>query len=315
MALSITGWNLKLLQAFVLVAEHRSFRKAADASLRSQSAVSAQIKELESQIGVRLFDRTTRRVSLTAEGMELLEYTRRAFSEIATGLDNIRKSTVSKQDRVSISCMPTITAGLLPLILSRFEERHAGVEVIVRELNNEDVVSSVRNRDVDFGIGVTVPASDCRFTPLLDDEMCALVPQGWVPGVEDDVQASRIIDFPLFLLPQATPTLIALENVARRCGKSLQLGNRFTQPQTMISMTAARRGIAVLPRIFLSGMTFTEIRLLSIREPVISRELSIITSRGSEWSPLAEALAETTAEILSREQSGKKHVFPSTPVA
>jgi DNA-binding transcriptional LysR family regulator len=211
--------------------------------------------------------------------------------------------------------MPTITAGLLPLILSRFEERHAGVEVIVRELNNEDVVSSVRNRDVDFGIGVTVPASDCRFTPLLDDEMCALVPQGWVPGVEDDVQASRIIDFPLFLLPQATPTLIALENVARRCGKSLQLGNRFTQPQTMISMTAARRGIAVLPRIFLSGMTFTEIRLLSIREPVISRELSIITSRGSEWSPLAEALAETTAEILSREQSGKKHVFPSTPVA
>ena len=70
---SLSHVNLKLLQTFLMVGEYASFRIAAEKSFRSQSAVSAQIRQLEEQLGVPLFHRTTRSVRLTEEGHQLLE--------------------------------------------------------------------------------------------------------------------------------------------------------------------------------------------------------------------------------------------------
>lgn len=293
-------WNLNLLQTFALVAEHRSFRKAADESLRSQSAVSAQIKELERQIGVRLFDRTTRRVSLTAEGTELWDCTQRAFSEIAAGLDNVHRSIESKADKVRIACIPTITAGRLPVLLTEFERHHPNVQVLVREVNNEDVVSLVQKRDVDFGLGVTVPASECRFDKLLSDDMWAVVSKAAVPAETNVLPMEQLLDMPVFILPQATPTLIALQNEARRQGKEVKISNRFSQPQTAINMAAAGHGAAVLPGIFVADIDCRGSRKLKIVEPEITRELAIISHRGSGWTGHARALARTVRDVFSR---------------
>ena len=82
--------NLKLLHMFVAVAENRSFRMAAEQLNRSQSAVSMQIKQLEEQVGVAIFHRTTRRVELTSEGERLLGHARRALDEWENGLRQIR---------------------------------------------------------------------------------------------------------------------------------------------------------------------------------------------------------------------------------
>ena len=287
----ITGWNLKLLQTFVLVAEHRSFRKAADESFRSQSAVSAQIKELETQLGVRLFDRTTRRVALTPEGADLLAHTQRAFAELAVGLSSIKMSLAAKADRVQLACMPTITAGLLPLILAAYEQTRPNVHVGVREVNNEDIVASVSNGDIDFGIGVTVPASECRFEPILLDEMCALVRADTVPDDSTEIAVRDLIERPVFLLPQATPTLIALENEVRRQNTSLHLEHRFSQPETMINMAAAGRGAAVLPRIYVDGLNNSAIKVLRIIDPPITRQIAIISRRGTKMPRHAAALA------------------------
>ena len=84
--------NLKLMHIFLLVAEHNSFCRAAEVSNRSQSAVSKQIRQLELQLGVSLFHRTTRRVQLTREGELLLVCARRAVSELQTGLRQIKEA-------------------------------------------------------------------------------------------------------------------------------------------------------------------------------------------------------------------------------
>lgn len=294
----ITGLNLKLLQTFVLVAEHRSFRKAADESLRSQSAVSAQIKELESQLGIRLFDRTTRRVSMTPEGADLLDYTKRAFSELAVGLVNLRKTQEAKKDRVRIACMPTITAGPVPSILAAFERIHPDVIVSVRELNNEDLIASVLNREVDFGVGVRIPFSECTFEPIALDEMCALVAEGIVDADVTEIDVADLIELPLFLLPQATLTLQVLENYARRMDKSLTIEHRLWQPQTMINMAAAGRGAAILPRIFIDGISVSAVRVLHIVNPTITRELSIVSRRGDHLTIHATALSDVVRRMI-----------------
>jgi DNA-binding transcriptional LysR family regulator len=84
--------NLKLMHTFLLVAEHNSFCRAAETSNRSQSAVSMQIRQLEAQLGVSLFHRTTRRVQLTREGELLLDCAGRAVAELQTGLRRIKEA-------------------------------------------------------------------------------------------------------------------------------------------------------------------------------------------------------------------------------
>src|SRR3546814_6651447 len=98
----IMNVNLKLLQVFLLVAEHCSFRSAAVAANRSKSAISTQIKQLEGQLGVALFHRTTRSVSLTAEGQELVDCVRRALYEVDAGLRKIAEyAELRRGDRKS----------------------------------------------------------------------------------------------------------------------------------------------------------------------------------------------------------------------
>src|SRR3954447_10424998 len=91
--------NLKLMHTFLLVAEHSSFCRAAEVSNRSQSAVSMQIRQLELQLGVSLFHRTTRRVQLTREGELLLVCARKAVYELQTGLRQIKDAVDVQRGR------------------------------------------------------------------------------------------------------------------------------------------------------------------------------------------------------------------------
>uniref|UniRef100_UPI00035E69BE LysR family transcriptional regulator n=1 Tax=Herbaspirillum lusitanum TaxID=213312 RepID=UPI00035E69BE len=128
--------NFKLLQTFLLVADQSSFRIAAEKSFRSPSAVSAQIRQLEAQLGVALFHRTTRNVRLTTEGEQLLDCAQRALMEVESGLRKIQESADIRRGRVSISCSPTIAETRLARVLAAFEKEYPGIEVSVRELTS-----------------------------------------------------------------------------------------------------------------------------------------------------------------------------------
>src|ERR1700743_47955 len=116
--------NLKLMHTFLLVAEHSSFCRAAEVSNRSQSAVSMQIRQLELQLGVSLFHRTTRRVQLTREGELLLVCARKAVSELQTGLRQIRDAVDIQRGRLTLACAPTLAATRLPEILATFQKSY-----------------------------------------------------------------------------------------------------------------------------------------------------------------------------------------------
>src|SRR6202046_3753483 len=145
--------NLKLLHMFVAVAENRSFRMAAEQLNRSQSAVSMQIKQLEEQVGLAIFHRTTRRVELTSEGERLLAHARRALDEWDNGLRQIRDVVDIQRGTLSIGCVPTVAATILPRALNVFQKAYPGININLRELAAHDLLDSVRRREIDFGIG------------------------------------------------------------------------------------------------------------------------------------------------------------------
>jgi len=293
---TLTQVNLKLLQAFLLVGEHGSFRTAAELSCRSTSAISAQIRQLEEQLGVALFHRTTRNVRLTEEGAQLLECARRALQEVEQGLRTLQEAADARRGRVSICCSPTVAATRLARVLAAFEKDCPEIEVSVRETPSEELFASVRSREVDFGIGPAIDTQEFRFEILMDDPLIALVPRRYLEtlrgGSGDSISLAALATLPLLLLSHANALREMLETTLRERGLRFSGRYEFSQAQTLISMAGAGLCAAILPRMVLPPVIDPGTVALRIVNPVMSRKMALITARGQTLSPAARRLAE-----------------------
>ena len=290
--------NLKLLQTFLLVAEQSSFRIAAEKSFRSPSAVSAQIRQLEEQLGVPLFHRTTRNVRLTDEGKQLLECAQRALLEVESGLRKIQESADIRRGRVALSCSPTIAETRLARVLAAFEKDYPGIEVSVRELTSAALFDSVRKREVDFGIGPAIDTVEFNFEPVLEDPLFALVPRRFITTAKRSISLATLSNMPLLVLSHATALRGMLEAAMRERHLSFTTRYEFTQAQTLISMASAGLGAAILPKVALPQRVDSSTYVLRIVNPALVRQVAVITMRGQNHSPASFRLVELLKQLL-----------------
>lgn len=290
--------NLKLLQTFLLVADESSFRIAAEKSFRSASAVSAQIRQLESQLGVALFHRTTRNVCLTADGQQLLECAQRALREVESGLRKIQEAADIRCGRVSFSCSPTIAETRLARVLAAFEKEHPGIDVSVRELTSTALFDSVRKREVDFGIGPAIDTLEFNFDPVMEDTLFALVPKRFLQTAKDVIPLTTLATMPLLVLSRATALRGMLEDALRERNLSLTTRYEFSQAQTLISMSSAALGVAILPRVAVPSKVSASLHVLRIIEPELIRHVSVITLRGQMLSPASLRLVQLLKQLM-----------------
>ncbi len=307
---SLSHVNLKLLQTFLMVGEYASFRIAAEKSFRSQSAVSAQIRQLEEQLGVPLFHRTTRSVRLTEEGQQLLDCAQRALMEVEQGLRKIRESADIRKGKVSMSCSPTIAETRLARALAAFEAEYPGIEVSVRELASEQIFDSVRRREVDFGIGPQVDTSEFHFETLMDDPFYALVPKRLLDTDKDTVPLSALAEMPLLVLNQATAMRNMIEETMKDKRLRFTLRYEFTQAQTLISMASTGLGAAILPGVALPAKIDAGTHALRIVNPTMSRRVAVITARGQALSPASLRLVELLKELIPMPTDQKRSRKP-----
>ncbi len=283
----------------MLVAEHGSFRQAADLTHKSQSAVTSQIKQLEGQLGVQLFHRTTRQVSLTESGVELLESAKRAVHEVELGLRRIQETTDLKRGRIFLACSTTVAATRLANILAAFEGSFPGIEVFVRELTSGDMHDSLRKGEVDFGIGPMSDIPDFNFEPILTENLYALVPKKLRSDGGQTITMTELAKLPLLLLNQATALRAAVDDTAKAMGLELKTRYQFNQAQTLISMANAGLGAAVLPAVVLPEHPHPDTHEMLIVEPEIARQVAIITVRARTMSPAASRLAQLVRLLIS----------------
>ena len=298
--------NFKLLQTFILVGEHGSFRVAAEKLFKSQSAISSQIRQLELQLGVDLFHRTTRSVRLTNEGQELLTCAQRALLEVDSGLRRLQELADIRRGRVSLSCSPTIAESRLAIVLAEFEREYPGVDVFVRELTSEALFDSVRNNEVDFGIGPVVNLSEFHFEPLLTDPFYALVPKSLITTGRKTIDLATLTDMPLLVLSRATALRATLEETMSERHLSFTTRYQFTQAQTLISMANAGLGAAILPEIALPREPDPSVHVLRIVNPPMTRQIAVITARGSHLSPASGRMVQLLKQSFKALAAGEK---------
>jgi DNA-binding transcriptional LysR family regulator len=296
--------NLKLLSVFVLVADHCSFRKAAEELGRSQSAVSTQIRQLEEQLGVSLFHRTTRRVALSPEGKELLTFVQQALGQIQAGVETI--ANVAEQQRVSVKVAfsSIAAAARLASILSAFKAAYPQVRVHVRELTPTDTLSCIERDEVDFGIGPRANgATDFHFQRIVESDICVIVPIDSPVGKEAEITLSDLNQLTM-LINEPTILRSFTDHSLFESQIKPELQYEGMQVQTMLSLVEAGLGAALLPRLAIPSSVGRRFRTLSI-DPPITGEICIITVAGKTLSPFAERFATTAARVL---QAGNEFV-------
>lgn len=292
--------NLKLLQTFLLAAEHGSFRRAAEESNRSPSAVSMQIRDLEAQVGMSLFIRTPQRANLTSEGRVLYEQVSHAMAEVQAGLARLSEVAAQRRGHVRIACAPTLASTRLGRILATFKLRYPRSLVDLKETSPNGALALLREQEVELYIGPEVPGlSDFQFEPILEDHLVACIPADFDEGAQR-FMLSEVARFPLILLDRQTAIRAQIDRLAADQDISLNLQYEVQNAYTAIALASAGLGVALVPEIAVPMMPTAEFRVVRISDPGSTRAVGILTAKGYVQHSYSEQLIELIRTELGR---------------
>lgn len=282
--------NLKLLQTFLLAAESGSFRKAAEESNRSPSAVSMQIKDLEEQIGISLFTRTPQRVNLTNEGQVLFEEIGRAMGDVQASLDRLTELAARRKGKIQIACAPTLASSRLGDILATFKLRYPRSVVEVQETPPQAALILLQQQEVEFYIGPEVPnLNDFQFESIIDDPLVACIPEELYNG-EKAVRLEDLRHVPLIMLNRKTAVRALVDRLTREAGIDLKAQYEVESAQTAVALASSGLGISIVPSIALGATSDLRVRIVPLDNPHAHRAVGIITARGYVQQRYAEQL-------------------------
>ena len=170
--------NLKQIEAFVKIANNNSFSRTAKELYLTQPTVSAYITNLEEELGVQLFARTTKAVELTEDGRRIYLYAREMV-ELAYTIQNMfrtdRREEPEKQMVISASTLPA--QYLLPRILAEYSRRYPQSRFRVMESDSEAVIADISEHKADVGfVGTAIPRANCEYMPFFEDELVLVTP-------------------------------------------------------------------------------------------------------------------------------------------
>jgi len=169
--------SLRQLRAFLAVAESRNFSRAGELMALTQPAVSRNVTELEQALGVQLLHRTTREVELTDAGRLLQGHATRVLDALDECLLEVSGLATQRLGKVRVASSPTLSAHLMPRCIARCREQAPGIELLLLDRIQSDVLQSVRSGEVDFGVVIDPQGrDDLHCETILSEPFCLVCP-------------------------------------------------------------------------------------------------------------------------------------------
>lgn len=277
------------LRAFVHLAELKSFTRAAAASHLSQPAFSALIRALETDVGARLFDRSTRHVDLTVEGQEFHGGAQRVLCEIESALDSVRERVELKRGRVALALLPSLASGWLPDVLANFHAEFPDIELQVFDVFSDICVEYVRSGKADIAIAATrVDTPELRAEPFLSDSFFLVARRGH-PLLENPAPKPRdFLPFDFVHLARSGSVRQCLD--AAISPLKMRSLIEVDQLATVMGMVRAGIGISVVPAQALFYFEHPDVETKPLCWPGLQRSIYLIRRRDRGLSVAANAL-------------------------
>ena len=309
------NFNLQELQAFIAVAERGSFRAAADEIHLSAPALSRRIERLESALGVRLFNRTTREVELTGLGRAFLARARGAFDDLESASLGISAIGARQSGRVSVGCVPSAAFYFLPAVIRMFSEKYPGIRLRIIDENDAIVAQSVIAGEADFGIGfmgARVPELD--FEPLRADPFVLAVRRDHRLAARRTVTWAELEAERLMAASRSSGNRQLLDDALAQAGLRPTIVFEVNRVATLLGMVDAGLGVAVVPGLTLPSSMHPTLVGIRLAKPAVSRQLGILKRHGTRLHPAALILHDTLrAAFRARPQRRPTSPRPTIP--
>ena len=288
MRASLPDLSARQLEAVLALAEYGSFVAAAARLRISQPALTRLVKRLETSLGVRLFERSTRKVQITAAGREFAAVAERMLNDLGITVRSVREVAEERRGLVVISSVMSVAGGLLPGIIASYRTDRPGVEIHVREGVHATVVEDVRSGVADFGIGYVDELPEFAVgTPLGRETFCAVVPTRHKLASKRHVSLADLVGQPIVALPTESRTRHTIDAAAATAGLTLRQMVTVTQVATLLGLVGAGVGVGIVPKGAVRGPMGRGLRVIPLGPPLLTRRLGLIALREREPTPAA----------------------------
>lgn len=302
------NFDLNDLLAFRAVAELSSFRKAAESLHLSQPAFSRRIDKLEQALGVRLLERTTRRVSLTAVGRDFERKVRELIDELDATLLGIRGVAATRMGEVTIACVPSTVYYYLSQVLRRYRDTCPKVRVKVLDAGANEVLASVARGEADFGLNfVGAQEGELEFRPLVEERFVAACRRDHALAKQRRATWAQLGAYDYISVGRSSGNRVLLDQALAGLPNRPLAICETQHVTTALGLVEAGLGVAAVPSMAMPGRDHPLLVSVPLVDPVVTRKVGLIRRRGRSLSPAAQQLYDLFGDIR---KGARRHDVP-----
>lgn len=292
------NFDLNDLLAFRAVAELGNFGRAAETVHLSQPAFSRRIDKLERALGVRLLERTTRRVTLTALGRDFERKTRELLDELDATLLAIRGVAATRMGEVSVACVPSTVYYYLSEVIRRYHELSPKVRVKVFDAGANEVLAAVARGEADFGIDfVGAQEGELEFEPLVEERFVAACRRDHPIAKLRRVTWSQLGQYDYISVGRASGNRVLLDQALAGLAGRPQAIYETQHVTTSLGLVEAGLGVAAVPSMAMPREDHPLLVSVPLVDPIVTRKVGLIRRRGRSLSPAARQLYELFGQL------------------
>jgi DNA-binding transcriptional LysR family regulator len=284
--------ELRQLEYFVAVAEDSNFTRAAERLHVAQPGVSAQIKQLERELGLPLLDRTGRTVTLTEAGAAVLPFARAALGAVAGSKQAVDELTGLVRGRVAIGTITSCPAVAIADMIDGFHRAHPGIEITLSQDNSDRLVDAVRVGALDLAVialssSTTYPGVALKI--FVDEPMVAAVGDGDPFAGKESLPIKAFRDRDLISMPVGTGIRSCLDEACALAGFTPRIAFEANDPAMVMQLARRGLGVAFLPTSMAAG---PGLHPIAVASPALRGQLALAWRADGPISPAATALID-----------------------
>ncbi|OUS23158.1 hypothetical protein A9R01_16820 ['Osedax' symbiont bacterium Rs2_46_30_T18] len=297
--------SIRHLRAFVEIANLASFTRAANQLNVTQSTLTANIKQLEQQAGLILFDRTTRQVTLTKEGKRFFPVAKRLITDFSLALDDLQAGAEQQRGHIIISTSPTGNSILVPELIKRYNIAHPKIDISIYEAGASEIEQQVLSKFADFGIGGNhTQDAQLEYQPILQDQYGAIMPADHPLAEASSLTWKQLRGEKMLHLSQDNGIRSELELLNKQNVIHYQSSVptiEASNPNGLGALIRKKVGIAILPALASQVLAFGGLKFVPLTTPVRARALFIVRRKDYTLSPAALNMLQILSQILQQQ--------------
>jgi len=285
--------EIRQLRYLVTIVEAGGFTRAAERVHVAQPGVSAQIRQLERELGQELLDRSGRTVRLTDAGAAVLPHARAALRAIDDLRDVADEMAGLMRGRIRLGMVTSCGVPDMPALLERFHRDYPGIDISLVEDNSHALMDRVRDGTLDVALvalGMKDPEG-LALSVIADEELVAVVAYGEPLSKQDTVGLGVLVDHTLISMPSGSGMRGVLDELCTAAGVKPRIGLEATNPQMLATLAARGLGVAIVPE---STALEHEHHLHAVRivRPSLRGRLALAWRTDGQRSAAARALVD-----------------------